>query len=247
MLHGRGPNDLGQMYYSSALQPYVEEGINNQLAKQGVQGATDVPPVTPSFANAWNQRVDIPLGLHNGTSQPDQSQSAAPTFNDVWNDRVTTPLAAQVGMNLPGAVNQPLLPNSQQSDTTQSQPDGQQTAPSRLDDSRPAAPDTSTPHTPAPAAGADTTPGTTDAGATGTSATLPADGTIGSRTDPLAIGTLGDTGTTIGPIASGDLSDPGLPNTGNLADPGLLDSADLLGAGAIGTGGGGDGGGGGGD
>jgi hypothetical protein len=55
------PNDLGQQLLSSVLQPYVEQAVNSQLSKWGVQGAENVPPVTPTFSNQWNLRVDVPL------------------------------------------------------------------------------------------------------------------------------------------------------------------------------------------
>src|SRR5262249_37355175 len=55
------PNDLGQQLLGSVLQPYVEQAVNNQLSKQGMQGAENVAPITPTFSYLWNLRVDVPL------------------------------------------------------------------------------------------------------------------------------------------------------------------------------------------
>lgn len=71
------PNDLGQRLLSSVLQPYVEQAVNGQLAMRGVQGAENVPPVTPTFSNQWNLRVDIPLQLQ-GQQQPNQPPADTP-------------------------------------------------------------------------------------------------------------------------------------------------------------------------
>ena len=72
------PNDLGQRLLGSVLQPYVEQAVNNQLARYGVQGAENVPPADSSFANQWNLRVDVPLQMQNQQQQPAQPAPAEP-------------------------------------------------------------------------------------------------------------------------------------------------------------------------
>ncbi len=77
------PNDLGQQLLGSVLQPYVEQAVNNQLARLGVQGAENVPPATPTFANEWNMRVDIPLQMQSQQqNQIPGTDQVAPTQQD---------------------------------------------------------------------------------------------------------------------------------------------------------------------
>lgn len=72
------PNDLGQRLLASVLQPYVEQAVNDQLNSQGVQGAQNVPPVTPTFSNQWNLRVDIPLQQQQQGQQANQPPADTP-------------------------------------------------------------------------------------------------------------------------------------------------------------------------
>jgi hypothetical protein len=72
------PNPLGQQFLASVLQPYVEQAVNSQLSRWGVQGAENVPPVTPTFSNQWNLRVDIPLQTQGQPANQPPANQAPP-------------------------------------------------------------------------------------------------------------------------------------------------------------------------
>lgn len=121
------PNDLGQQLLGSVLQPYVEQAVNNQLAKQGVTGAENVAPITPTFSYEWNLRVDVPLQAANqppwNTPQP-PAQAPAPT-------QAPSDQPAEQDKTQPDATGQtePTRPDTAQPEGVQPeapQPDGSQ-------------------------------------------------------------------------------------------------------------------------
>jgi len=98
------PNPLGYQFLASALQPYVEHAVNSQLSKWGVQGAENVPPVTPTFSNQWNLRVDVPLQTQGQpANQPPANQ--APPAQD--NPPAPDNPPAQAPSDQPAAKDQP--------------------------------------------------------------------------------------------------------------------------------------------
>jgi hypothetical protein len=67
------PNDLGQRLLGSVLLPYVDKAVNEQLSRQGAQGVDQVAPITPTFDQLWDLRVQLPLGL--APKAPDQQKT----------------------------------------------------------------------------------------------------------------------------------------------------------------------------
>ena len=136
------PNDLGQQLLGSVLQPYVEQAVNNQLAKQGVTGAENVAPITPTFSYEWNLRVDVPLQSANqppwNTSPPptqDPAPTQAPSDKPAEQDKSQPDGADQAEPAKPdmtqpdGAQPDAVQPDAAQSDGAQPdvvQPDGAQ-------------------------------------------------------------------------------------------------------------------------
>ncbi|HEV7652708.1 MAG TPA: hypothetical protein VGP26_31520 [Actinophytocola sp.] len=95
------PNDLGKRLLGSVLQPYVEQAVNNQLTRFGVQGAQNVPVSDQTFANQWNLRVDVPLQMQN-------QQQPAPQPTDQARRRArTSPTAPARHRPSPTAPSQP--------------------------------------------------------------------------------------------------------------------------------------------
>ena len=159
------PNPLGYQFLASALQPYVEHAVNSQLSKWGVQGAENVPPVTPTFSNQWNLRVDVPLQTQGQPANqappaqdnppapdnpPAQAPSDQPAAKDQpkGNDQATPPQPDAPQPNAP-------QPNASQPDAAQ--PNTAQPNTGQPDAAQPSAgqPDASQPNTAQPnAAGA---------------------------------------------------------------------------------------------
>ncbi|HKN98499.1 MAG TPA: SGNH/GDSL hydrolase family protein, partial [Pseudonocardiaceae bacterium] len=108
------PNDLGQQLLGATMQPYIQQAVNGQLQRLGVQGAEDVPTVTPTFSSMWNLRVDLPLQMQK-LQQLQQSQQAPPT-----DDKSQAPPAQDTQQQ----------PSDQPSDqATPAQPEGAQPKP----------------------------------------------------------------------------------------------------------------------
>jgi hypothetical protein len=99
------PNDVGQQLLGATMQPYLTQAVNGQLQRLGVQGAEDVPAITPTFSNMWNLRVDLPL------QQQKQDQ-----INQQSGDKTQAP---------PAQNDKPeQTPQDQQTDQGAKQPDG---------------------------------------------------------------------------------------------------------------------------
>jgi len=164
------PNDLGQQLLGSVMQPYVEQAVNNQLSRLGIQGAENVPPINPTFSYQWNLRVDVPMqeqarqqALQPPTDPAQQPPSEQPaTQPPAEQPPAEQPPAEQPPAEQPPAEQPPAQPDTPQQETPQQEtpPDAQPVAP-QADAPQPA----ETPAAPAetPAAPADTPAAPADA------------------------------------------------------------------------------------
>lgn len=83
------PSDLNLL--GSAMVPYVDQAVNDQLAAKGVMGAQSIPVLTPTAP--WNLQVLVPLSPQ---SQPSSSSSS--------NSGVNAPPAPVTQPNQPNPV-----------------------------------------------------------------------------------------------------------------------------------------------
>ena len=56
---GSQSNGMRLTIIGNGLLPYLDQAVNNELAAKGVQGAVNVPPITP--ASRWNLTVQVPV------------------------------------------------------------------------------------------------------------------------------------------------------------------------------------------
>jgi hypothetical protein len=136
------PNDLGQRLLGTVLLPYVQQAINDQLAKQGVQGAPDVAPLDPNFPYMWNLRVQLPM-----QTQPKPPDTTAPKPDQPSQDQ---PAQDQPAQDQPAedqpAQDQPAPDQPAQDQPAQDQPGQDQPAQDQPAQDQPAQPaDSGTP------------------------------------------------------------------------------------------------------
>ncbi len=159
------PNDVGQQLLGTVLLPYVQQAVNDQLAKQGVQGADDIAPINPGFAYQWNLRVQLPLQLQSQPKTPDQTapKQAGPAQDKPAQDQPAQdkPAQDQPAQDQPAQPADPNTPADQPVDAPQapaatqpdnSTPDGATPDGTTPDGTAPDAvtPDSTTPDSTAP-------------------------------------------------------------------------------------------------
>ena len=94
---GSQPADLRQTLIGSDLLPYVDQAVNDELSTKGLQGAQDIPPITPK--SRWKLTVHEPVEVQVQPTHP-KSNVGVNTQPQINGDNPANQPASSA--NLPG-------------------------------------------------------------------------------------------------------------------------------------------------